>query len=123
MNLDGVAKKSFGLVANGNGAEAWRKLTQPIRSQSELRRQQLRDKIQHPEPAANTQGVSAAIEKWEANHLEFLECGGSALSNEELKTAFLKLLPHALREQFYLHWEDKFAGDQAQVKDIIAHVR
>ena len=34
------------------------------------------------EPAANTQGVSDAIEKLKANHLDFLECGGATLSDE-----------------------------------------
>lgn len=96
LNLDSTAKTSFGQVAFGNGAEAWRKLVQPIRSQTELRRQQLRSRIQQPNQATDIKHVSNYTHEWESVYLEYLECGGTPMSNEELKASFLRLLRNEL---------------------------
>ena len=51
LNLTGESTNIFRNVARLNGAEAWRRITRPINSQSVARRQQLRQKAWNPQAA------------------------------------------------------------------------
>ena len=93
LNLVGEALNIFRNVTKLNGAEAWRRVTKPINSQSVGRRQQLRQKAWNPQPARNVMQVDQVIEEWETNYRKYIEARGDPMSDESRRELLAQILP------------------------------
>ena len=101
LNLQGNAKTVLNNAPSLEGFEVWRRLVKPIRGRCELRRHDLRGKLQRPDTAGSISEIPAVLEKYDALMREYLESGGRRLSFEERRSALLEILPAKFREDIF----------------------
>ena len=82
FNLQGDIIETFQNVELLNGAEAWRRIVRPINANSMARRRGLRNKAYNPVPANKLADFSGALERWETDYRQYIECGGSPIDDE-----------------------------------------
>ena len=76
-NLQGEALQVFNNVPRMEGHEAWRKMVKMVQGSNDLRRMELKRKIQNPRRAQSLHDFRKAIEEWDTNMRHFVEAGGS----------------------------------------------
>ena len=83
----------FRNVPRHNGAEAYRRITEPILASKADRRADFQDKVNNPRRAKNIPDLPRALEEWDSNYRMFIENGGKDLDNEEKRNLLLKMIP------------------------------
>ena len=91
--LDGDVKLAFDNVEELNGAEAWRRLTQPLLSRTPQRRQELYKTVAFQKSVNKLQDVMGAVEVWERDTKMYVEAGGQQPSDEQRMTILTNMLP------------------------------
>ena len=94
MNTTGTQfRETFMNVERLNGFEAWRKITEPIRSTSVAMRIAFRKNAWNPAPAKTIQDYAVKLEKWETDYRKYIEVGGERISDEQRRELLIGILP------------------------------
>ena len=65
----------FRNVERHNGAEAWRRIAEPIIEGRDLRRKQFQPMVLRPRPATKVEDIPGALEQWESDYRLFKDSG------------------------------------------------
>lgn len=77
--VDTPLREAFENVAQLNGFEAWRRITQPIRANTVAKRIALRKIAWSPPTAKNIHEYEQVLEHWETSYREYRECKGEKI--------------------------------------------
>ena len=99
LNLTKDAKVKFNNVERLNGADAWRKITMDISSKTESRRLVLMRKINNPGAVAKLTDAMMHVERWEQDHADYVECGGTSFTDEQRKGILMSIIPEQAANQ------------------------
>ena len=91
--LDEDASTVFANVQRLNGAEAYRRITEPIIENRDARRQHYQPKVTNPKSAAKLEDVAMAVEHWESDYRKYLESKGTELDDEQRRLILIDILP------------------------------
>ena len=83
-----------------NGAEVWRKLVQPIKSNTPEMRHRLHDRVRGLAKASKLDDVMSKIEQWENNLRTYCDAGGRHPDEEDTIILALSILPTDLPFSF-----------------------
>ena len=101
--LKGEASKLYELASELNGLEAWRLITRHVQKGKSIQLGTLRRAVRNPESIRKLEDVSNGITKFETTLNEYKLAGGSAPSDDDLKSDLLDTLPQEIREQLLWH--------------------
>ena len=96
LNLQGSILETFHNVEELNGAEAWRRVVEPINANSMAKRRGLRKKAQDPQAANKLSDFDATLVRWETDYRQCLECGGAPIDDETRRETLCNILPLGL---------------------------
>ena len=71
----------FRNVARHHGAEAWRRITEPILQGRDLRRKHFQPRVLRPRPAQKVDDIPGALEQWESDYRLFKDSGGAEMED------------------------------------------
>ena len=83
----------FRNVPRHNGAEAWRRIAEPIQEGRELRQQQFQGRVLRPKAAGRVEDIPSVLEQWESDYRLFRESGGAELEDTQRRRIFIGMLP------------------------------
>ena len=101
-NLTGAAREIFCNVAESRGLEVWRRICLKINDRSEVRKDELYEKVRHPVGTKKYDEVAQVIENWDTNQRLYQEAGGDALPDDDKRRILKKMLPDMIRDALIL---------------------
>ena len=98
--ISGPAEATFKRAATLNGLDAWRRMARYIDHGRGIRLETLRREVKmlHMKPIRNLEGVEQGIIEFENTMIEYAQAGGTTISDDEMKSDLLAILPLELRE-------------------------
>ena len=93
----------FKNVERHKGAEAYRRLVEPIYASQEERRAEYQKRSLQPRKAKQVGEIGRCIEEWETDYRHFLENGGLAVSDESRRNLLIEILQADVEFQVRLH--------------------
>ncbi len=117
--ISGPAEAAFKRASTLNGLDAWRRMARYIDHGRGIRLETLRReaKMLHMRPIKNLDGVEQGITEFENTLIEYAQAGGTAMSDEEMKSDLLAILPLELRET--LLWRAQEEGSFSKFRDHV----
>ena len=94
---------TFRNVERHNGAEAWRRMTEPILEGRDLRKKQYQPRVLRPRPAAKIDDIPGALVQWESDCRLFRESGGQDMEDEQKRLILIEMLPPDIAVYITLH--------------------
>ena len=107
--VSGTAETMFKRADRLNGLDAWRRLVRHIDHGRELRLDQLRRemKASQMKPLKSMQDIEHGVAEFENTIQEFVQAGGLAPSDKEMKDDLLNVLPEKLQSDLLWNSKDK----------------
>ena len=93
VNTRDEVQMVFRNVPRHSGAEAWRRITEPMTEGKELRRKTYQPRVLNPKSVTKIEHITSAIESWESDYRLFRESGGEELQDEQRRMIFIDSLP------------------------------
>ncbi len=118
--LSGSAETMFKQSDMLSGLGAWRRVARLIDNGIPLRLEELRGEVRllHTKPIKDLESVATGIAEFEEKIREYREAGGTGfVSDAEMKSDFLAILPARLREDLLWHASDP--GDFLAFRDMV----
>ncbi len=117
--VSGTAETMFKGAAKLNGLDAWRRLVRYIDHGRAMRLETLRREVKmiHLKPIASLEKVEEGVAEFENVLNEYVQVGGTPISNDEKKSDLLAVLPAELRET--LLWRATDAGSFEDFRDMV----
>ena len=111
----------FRNVTRHNGAEAWRRMTEPILEGRDLRRKQYQPRVLRPRAAGKVDDIPVALEQWESDYRLFKESGGSEIEDEQRRLILIEMLPPDISVYVTLHMSayPTFSGLRKFIRDYV----
>ena len=117
--VSGTAETMFKGAAKLNGLDAWRRLVRYIDHGRAMRLETLRREVKmiHLKPIASLEKVEEGVAEFENVLNEYVQVGGTPVSNDEKKSDLLAVLPAELRET--LLWRATDPGSFEGFRDMV----
>lgn len=106
--ITGEADVMYKQAAQCNGIDAWRRIVRFIDSGRDIRLEQLRQEVRmiRSFPIKNLEAVTIGIAAFENKIRDYVEAGGRALPQDEMKSDLNAILPHELSDYLIVRVTD-----------------
>ena len=117
--ISGSAEATFKRAPSLNGLDAWRRMARFIDHGRGIRLETLRREVKmlHMRPIKNLEGVEQGITEFENTLIEYAQAGGTVMSEDEMKSDLLAILPLEIRET--LMWKAQEEGPFQKFRDHV----